>query len=171
LPAAVRRGLEARRVALASGGAAAVPASSVKDTSFTWDTNEVPDGVYQVKVVASDKPSNPAGALTDQAISQPFLVANVPPTLTLGAVTVGSDKTVTVRGVAQTKIAFVKAVQGRADGGDSVAALADDGLFDSTLEPFTLTLGPLTPGAHAVEVQAVDQAGNPATAKVNVTVP
>ena len=46
--------------------------SGVKDTSFSWDTTEVPDGTYQLRVIASDKPSNPADALTAQAISSPF---------------------------------------------------------------------------------------------------
>ena len=145
--------------------------SGVKETSFSWDTTEVPDGTYQVRVIASDKPSNPDGALTDTTVSPPFLIANTPPTLTLGAHSVGLDKTVTVHGVAQTKAAFVRAVQGHTDGSEYVAALADDGLFDSTLEPFTLALGPLTSGAHSVEVQVIDQAGNTTTQKVNVTVP
>ncbi|MBV9848063.1 MAG: hypothetical protein JO250_00095 [Armatimonadetes bacterium] len=166
---AIRRSLQSQRAAPPStpsaGGAA------VKETSFSWDTTEVPDGTYQVQVVASDRPSNPQGWLTAKAVSSPFLVANTPPTLLLGADSVNADKTVTVHGVAQTKLAFVKAVQGRADGGDFVAALADDGLFDSPLEAFTLTLGPLSSGAHTIEVQAVDQAGNAATATRKVTVP
>ena len=57
------------------------------------------------------------------------------------------------------------------DGGDPVAASADDGLFDSTREPFTLTLTTLSPGPHKIEVQALDQAGNKAEQTVNVTVP
>ena len=141
----------------------------VKETSFSWDTTEVPDGTYQLRVIASDKPSNPTGWLTAQAISSPFLVANTPPTLTLGAYTLNPDKTATIHGVARTRTAFVKAVQGRLDAGDLVAAVADDGLFDSTLEAFTLTIGPFPLGQHTVEVQVIDQAGNTTTAKVNAT--
>ena len=163
----IRSSLQSQHTALP----APVSAVSVKETSFSWDTTEVPDGTYQVRVIASDRPSNPSGALTAQVISPSFLVANTPPTLTLGAQSLGGDRSLTLHGVALTKTAFVKAVQGRADGGDYVAALADDGLFDSTLEPFTLTLGPLPAGTHTVEVQAIDMAGNATTQKVSVVVP
>ena len=165
----IRHSLEAQRTP--TPAPANTGGTAVKETSFSWDTTEVPDGNYQVRVIASDKPSNPQGALTAQAVSSPLLIANTPPTLTVGTNTVNADKTVTVHGIAQTKLAFVRAVQGHADSSDDVAALADDGLFDSTLEPFTLTLGPLSAGVHAVEVQAIDQAGNATTAKVRVTVP
>lgn len=167
---AIRTALMAQRAVppLSTPGAAGV---GVKETSFSWDTTEVPDGLYQVRVVASDKPSNPVGALTAKSTSEPFLIANTPPTLTLGTVTVNADKTVTVHGVAQTKVAFVRAVQGHSDSGEVVAALADDGLFDSTLEPFTLTLGPLPPGPHTISVEALDQAENLTTATANVTIP
>jgi hypothetical protein len=57
------------------------------------------------------------------------------------------------------------------DGGDPVAAAADDGLFDSTTEPFTLALPALTSGSHKVEVQTVDMAGNTASQTTTVTVP
>ena len=142
---------------------------AIKDTSFSWDTTEVPDGTYQVRIIASDRPSNPTDALTAQAISAPFQVANTPPTLTLGAYTLNPDKTATIHGVAQTTTAFVRAVQGRLDTGDFVAAVADDGLFDSTHEPFTLTVGPFAPGQHTVEVQVIDQAGNFTATKINAT--
>ena len=146
-------------------------AAGLKETSFSWDTTEVIDGTYQVRVTASDKPSNPIGALTAKAVSAPFLVANTLPTLTMGTPIVAADKTVTLRGMVTTGLAFVKAVQGKVDGGDPVAASADDGLFDSSSEAFTLALPMLSPGKHAVEVQTLDQAGNSAKRTVTVTVP
>ena len=161
----IRSSLESQR-----GAPSATPTgAAVKDTTFSWDTTEVPDGTYQIRVIASDKPSNPADALTAQSISSPFQVANTPPTLTLGAYTLNPDKTATIHGVAQTKTAFVRAVQGRIDNGDFVAALADDGLFDSTREPFTVTIGPFSPGPHTIEVQVIDQAGNYTGTKINAT--
>ena len=147
------------------------PAQDLKETSYSWDTTALPDGLYQIEVVASDKPSNPVGSLTAKAVSQSFLIANALPTLTLGTPTVNADKTVTLHGTALTKLAFVQAVQAKADSGDFIAASADDGLFDSTTEPFTLTLPTLASGKHEIEVSALDQAGNKATQTVSVTVP
>ena len=122
-------------------------------------------------MTASDKPSNPTDSLTAKAVSAPFLVANAAPKLTLNTPLTGADKTTTLHGTVTTGLAFVKAVQAKVDGGDVVAASADDGLFDSSSESFTLTLPALAPGKHAVEVQALDQAGNSATQTVTVTVP
>ena len=149
----------------------ATGATGLKDTSFSWNTTEVPDGTYQVRITASDKPSNPTDALTAKAISAPFLVANATPTLTLGTPAIGGDKTMTLHGTVTTGLAFAKAVQAKVDGGDTQAAAADDGLFDSSSEPFTLTLSALSSGKHTIEVQALDQAGNSATQTVTVTVP
>ena len=148
-------------------------AVELKETSFSWDTTEVPDGTYQVRVIASDKPSNPTDFLTARAVSAPFLIANAGPTLTV-LVTSGSplsadDTTLTLHGTVTTGAAFVKAVQAKIDGGDPIAASADDGLFDSSLETWSLTLPPLPVGKHSVEVQAIDTAGNTVTKTVDVT--
>ncbi len=151
-------------------------ATGLKETSFSWDTTEVPDGTYQIRVVASDRPSNPDGSLTAKAVSAPFLIANAKPTLTLGVPAVSpaapdGTSTVTLTGTAATGLAFVKAVQGKADGGDSVAAAASDGLFDSPSEAFTLTLPGLAAGSHKITVETLDQAGNSATQTVTVVAP
>ncbi len=52
-------------------------------TSYAWNTSDIPDGTYVVKVVASDKLSNPTGALTGEAVSEPFVVCNTPPSVTV----------------------------------------------------------------------------------------
>lgn len=164
-PEVIRQGLAQQHAQAAAGDT-----GTVKDTSFTWDSAETPDGVYRIQVVASDALSNPQGALTAKALSSPFLIANQLPVLTINLPTLAADKTVVIHGIVKTGLAFVKAVQGRVDADDMKAALADDGLFDSTSEGFTLTLGPVAPGAHTLEIQAVDQAGNLSSGKVNVTV-
>ena len=53
-------------------------------TDYEWDTTTTPSGIYQLKVVASDRKDNPAAdALTGERISAPFAVAHVPPTVTV----------------------------------------------------------------------------------------
>ncbi len=144
---------------------------STSQTSYTWDTAQVPDGTYQVRVIASDKPSNPQGALTARSISSQFVVANQPPRLLLSPASVAAGGVVTVQGVASAGLAFVHAVQARIDGGDLAAAQPNDGLFDSPREAFTLQTPPLPSGVHTLDVQAIDQAGNSAAHKVTVNVP
>ncbi len=49
-------------------------------TTMQWDPKNVPDGKYELKVVASDKLSNPIGmGLSEARISDPFIVDNTAP--------------------------------------------------------------------------------------------
>jgi WD40 repeat protein len=49
---------------------------------MTWDSQSVPDGRYELKVVASDKFDNPVGmGLIGARISDPFTVDNTPPAI------------------------------------------------------------------------------------------
>ncbi len=177
VPPAVKAQIAAQVAAAAKSEAkfstdtAGKPAQNLKETSYSWDTTEVADGTYQIQVIASDKPSNPTDALASKTVSSPFLIANTVPKLKLGSPAIGTDKSVTLPGTAVTGLAFIRAVQGRVDGGDTIAAAADDGLFDSTSEAWTLVLPTLTSGSHKVEVQAVDRAGNSVTQSVTVSVP
>jgi len=169
-PEVIRDALTRQRAANARA-AAGTDAATVGQTSYTWDTTGVPDGAYQIRVVASDRPSNPQDALTAKAVSSSFLVANAPPVLLLGSPSVGAGGVITLHGFATAPRAFIRAVQARVDGGDLVAAQADDGLFDSPREAWTLQTDPLPAGAHTLDVQAIDQAGNIASSKVTVTMP
>ena len=56
---------------------------SYKLPMLQWNQKTVPDGRYEVKVVANDDLSNPEGfGLSDQRISDEFTVDNTPPTIT-----------------------------------------------------------------------------------------
>jgi hypothetical protein len=49
---------------------------------FKWDSQTVPDGRYEFKVVASDALANPVGmGLTTARVSDPFYVDNTPPAI------------------------------------------------------------------------------------------
>ncbi len=55
-------------------------ARDLKDAVYEWDTRSIPDGKYQVKVVASDSPDNPApDALESARASAPFIINHTPP--------------------------------------------------------------------------------------------
>lgn len=168
-PDVIRDAITRQRAGMA--GTATADTQSTSQTSYTWNTAQVPDGTYQVRVIASDKLSNPQGALTAKSLSAQFVVANQPPRLLLSPASPGAGGVVTVRGTASAGLAFVRAVQARIDGGDLAAAQPDDGLFDSARELFTLQTPPLSSGTHTLDVQVIDQASNTATLKVTVNVP
>jgi hypothetical protein len=145
---------------------------SLRTTSKSWDTAGIPDGAYRLKVIATDRASNPVDAQTVEVISEPFVVCNTPPSLVLTPVpSVGTDKTVTLSGSASQSLLAVTAVQYRVDGGDWISAVPKDGLFDSPQESFTATTVPLTSGKHTIEVAVFNAAGVKSSQKIDVTVP
>jgi hypothetical protein len=55
----------------------------ITDKAYSFDAALLPDGGYQIKVVASDAPSHtPADALTGEKVSDRFEVDTTPPTIT-----------------------------------------------------------------------------------------
>jgi hypothetical protein len=125
-----------------------------------------------VKVVTSDRPSNPTGFRTADAISEPFVICNTPPTLVLlkAALQIRADRTVSVEGTALQSLIPVTAVQFRVDGGEWMAASPSDGIFDGACESFMLETSALSTGKHAIEVKAFNATGSTSTEKVEVDV-
>ena len=147
--------------------------NGTKRTKQSWDTTKMKDGEYIIKVVASDKSSNPVGALTKEDISEAFTVCNTPPTVNVfdETITVGGDNSASAEGFASHEMVAVVGVQFRVDGGDWAAAAASDGIFDTGSEPFIITTEVLTKGDHKIDVKAIDEAGNTTETKFTVTVP
>ena len=60
--------------------------TDLRDTLLVWDTSSVPNGTYVMKVLASDRRSNPAdAALAGELESSSFEIDNVAPTVQIGA--------------------------------------------------------------------------------------
>lgn len=56
--------------------------SGLTDRYYTFDTNQLPDGPYRMRVVASDAPSHPTGmALTDDRVSDLFQIDTETPSV------------------------------------------------------------------------------------------
>lgn len=146
--------------------------NSSNKSTYAWDTTKVEDGNYLLKVAASDKTSNASDAQSAEVVSDPFIICNTPPKVVLYQrnVTQKGAGPVTVSGSAASKMIEVTGAQFRVDGGDWMAASADDGMYDSPYEMFKLTTGSLAAGTHKIEVEAIDSAGNATTQTVNVTV-
>ena len=160
---------EARRAAAPPAGEAG---GTLRSTSLSLDTTRWPDGAYLLRVRASDAVANPQEPLRGERVSGEFRIVNQRPTVATfaKATTVQSDRSARLEGAALHPVVAVRAVQYRVDGGDWMAAAASDGLFDSSLEMFALTTAPLPAGAHRIEVQAQDEAGNTATRMTTVTI-
>jgi hypothetical protein len=139
----------------------------LKKMEYWWDTNSVPDGIYRLKVVASDEEANPVGeALTAEALSEPVTVDNRRPEV------IGlkfADGRVT--GVTRDHLSTIRFLEFAVNGGDWKYVAPADGVFDDREESFRITLEDLKPGAHTVAVRATDAEGNVGVEKLLLRVP
>lgn len=142
-------------------------------TSRKWDTKSLKDGVYRLRVVASDRPSNATDALSAEAVSEPVIVCNSKPVIVVPSqdgVQVEADGVVQVSGFVLQKLVPVTAVQVRIDEGEWLAAEAGDGVFDSPLETFRFRSEKLPKGEHQITIKAFNAAGLSAMWQKKVTV-
>jgi hypothetical protein len=140
-------------------------------TSFTWDTNALPDGRYRLRVTATDAPDNAVGdEQTSELTSEPFTVDNTPPAVTALEAR-GERGAARVSGRAEDGSSTLSRLEVSVDDGDWRLLPADGGLTDDRALGFDARLPDLKPGEHTVSVRAVDRAGNTATRAVRVTVP
>lgn len=147
------------------------PAGVTRQASLNWDTKQVPDGIYVLRVVASDQASNPSEALEDVKITEPFIIANTPPQLFVfeKGITVGEKETLAV-GFSSGKVSL-KGAQYRLGSGDWTAIEAEDGIWDSGNEHFRFSFPTPGAGEQTVEIKVVDSAGNVTLSKVKFKVP
>ena len=127
----------------------------------------MPDGRYQIKIVATDKLSNPANlAKTTEKISDQFEIDNTQPTISEITVTSAANGAFQVRCTAEDKINHIKEAVFSIDGQDWQMVFPVDGIFDSRTEEFDFTTpSDLKAGEHTVVVKIVDTAGNVSSGK------
>lgn len=146
---------------------------NLSKSTYTWDTSSVADGSYLLKVVATDKPSNPVGFLSAEDKSASITIVNAKPVVVIDekATKIGADLLVTLQGTAKATLADIVRVSYRVDKGPWMAAIATDGMFDAISEGWQIVTDALTKGDHTVEVKAADEADNSASATTKVTIP
>jgi sugar lactone lactonase YvrE len=147
-----------------SQGESAVAAG--RSTSLEWDTTEVDDGRYWIKVVGTDRAANPLDPREGETVSYSLIVDNTPPELIRDRRRQDEDpapETITVF----ERTSYVTSAEFRLDGGEWLAAAAADDIFDSQLEAIVLDSGRLPAGTHRLEVRARDAAGNSASMELH----
>lgn len=144
----------------------------IHETYYSWDTNSMPDGAYYLKLVASDKDSNPAGqALTAERISDRFLVDNTPPVVENLRAEPGANGDWHVRFTAHDATSAISKSSYSLDAGRWIVVFPEGELSDSPSESYDIPLRDLKPGEHTVAIQIFDEFENSITAKVTFSVP
>ncbi len=143
-------------------------AENIAENSYTWSGKHTADGQYELKVVATDARSNPAGQGKEVArVSDGLLIDNTPPAI--GDVKL-EGTTVTLRVV--DRAGTVASVEYAVDSTTHwQKSLPDDTMADSPEERYTLALMGLAKGQHTLTVRATDDRGNAGYERISVNVP
>jgi hypothetical protein len=133
---------------------------NIEETQLNFDTSQLPDGVYELRLVASDASDNPDAPLTDEREGVEFLVDNTAPQINVAS----SGNAVTVR-ISDTASPIGR-VEYSADAEKWVRITPVDGIADSREETFRLDASAVN--GKFVIVRAVDGQYNVTTQNVNV---
>ena len=141
------------------------------DTFYTLDGAALPDGIYTLKVVASDAESNPYGKfLIGELISKPFVISNSTPLVEVSGNKVQGER---VEAQFRSRVATGRIATGEfsVDGGEWFLVFPTDGIADSAQEDFQFQTAELAAGEHIIGVRSSDANGNTGTAKIVVRIP
>ena len=137
---------------------------------FYWNTNRIPDGSYQAKVIACDELDNPQEfALKEEVESDAFLIDNTRPVVLNLKTVIESDAidrhgrpgyTIIVTGTAKDEMCNITDIQYSIDSGDWKTAFPEDKIFDSTEETFLLKIPYISYDEHTIVINALDYEGN-----------
>lgn len=141
----------------------------LRDTSFSFDSMSLPDGLYRIRLDVTDAPSNAGDqARTAGLTSEAFLVDNTPPAVQVTA-RKGAKGGASVEVTATDATGPLTRAEMSVDAARFVPLSAADGASDSRAETYTQALEGLRPGEHLVIVRVVDLLGNVGAGKTTVT--
>jgi len=132
------------------------PDNLILANEFIWNTSNLPDGKYQVKVVATDEKTNPPDkALQDEKTSAFVLVDNTKPEIV--------DLKV-IKGICTAKVTDnlgpIKQMNYNLNGAGWKLIYPKDNFMDDKTEEIELSLGDMKKGMHIIIINVFDEAGN-----------
>ena len=139
----------------------------LRDTLLVWDTSSVPNGTYVLKVLASDRKSNPADtALGGELESSSFDIDNVAPSVQIGTLRKDGTGFIVPADIRDADSA-VTTVEYSVDAQRWQIAFPRDGILDARLESFEIRLD-ADAGGRTLVIRATDALGNVGTGQVVV---
>lgn len=129
--------------------------------SYVWQTSDINDGRYQIKVLASDILNNPKGKeLQSEMCSQIFLIDNTEPRIENIKVSYIKSSNYIITGTVSDNISNVFSIQYAIDTNDWNSIFPVDELFDYKNEFFQFQGEELSKGKHLVTINAIDSEKN-----------
>jgi sugar lactone lactonase YvrE len=142
----------------------------LKDKSYILDSEMLPDGKYQVKVVASDKPSQSLGSeLTGEATSDPSEIDNTPPRVM--DITAGhkEKRNYLINFTVADQSSIIKSCEYSINASDWQDLSPIDKIFDTKTEYFSFATE-LSPGENTIIIRTTDEFKNVGSGKIVVNV-
>jgi len=133
---------------------------NVDETSMNFDTSQLPDGAYELRLSATDSQDNPDTPLTDVKEGIDFTIDNTPPVITFTPE--GDDVVIHVT----DKLSPIGKVEYSADAQKWIRITPVDGISDSSSETYRLKRSALA--GKFVIVRAVDAFYNVATESITL---
>ena len=135
------------------------------DVLYSFSTTHWPDGIYTLKIAASDAPSNPPGEeKKGEKTSPPFIIDNTPPVIKNLKVE-KADGALLVTFQAEDQFSPIKDARVLLRPGEWRVIQPEDGICDSRTESFKVRV-PLPPGSdNVLTIQVRDAVGNAAAAR------
>lgn len=134
------------------------PQEKLTKENYSWDTADLPEGRYRLRLVATDELSNPPDRVTrDTMESSVILVDNTPPVVE-GLKVVGKR----VQGVALDGVGPIARIEIALAGSDEwTPFFPTDGIFDEQREEFDADVTKLVPAVPALlSLRVYDKANN-----------
>lgn len=124
---------------------------------YQFNANSVPDGIYEIKVTASDKyANNPLTALEASWISEPVVIDNTAPVIEEKSIEV-NDNAITVKLALADEYSVIQSIKYTVNSNEKWNSLTpDDMIYDSKKESFTIVLNDLSKGEHIIAVEITD---------------
>jgi len=134
----------------------------IDQTRYEWDTRTVPDGRYELRLIASDAPDNVEGeAMEARRITSQVVIDNRQPEIVDFTVEPGDPGALRVELTAEDGLTPISDIRYSVDGAEPwQAVLPADRIYDSTSERAAFTITDLSPGLHVVSVRVIDSQGN-----------
>jgi hypothetical protein len=138
-------------------------------TEYEWDSTTTPDGLYQFRVVASDRRDNSdAEALTGEKASSAFIVCHTAPAVKVKAAIEAGQAV--IEATAASPLVRLTAASYTLNGKKWTNVFPADGLFDAAAKTFKFKTDALKPGTYVLVLRVRDAAGNTGSGDVVFTV-
>ncbi|MEE9226177.1 MAG: hypothetical protein V3U66_00405 [Acidobacteriota bacterium] len=145
-------------------------AERIAKSPYTWDPRSLPDGRYQIRLVASDSPDNPADrALTAEESSPVFVVDHTSPEVSFTET--GDDPgRVRIEAVVTDNLSGIASLRYSIDPDVWIPLFPRDGICDSNREEVRIDLDRLPAGEHLIHLRATDGSHNVGSGTIPITI-